>query len=172
MAYSDTDSFIFHLTTNDMFQDFKTNIDYFDMSEYDPTHPHFGKFVDNTYKKILGKFKDEFANSIITDVACPRPKMYGIRSLKIAQTKDKSYVKEADGTWKMDVVESKKAKGITRAAVKNQIPLADFRNVMVKPIQTYATNIGIRSTKHVVFTEKFVKKLLMVWILNVLQLTL
>jgi hypothetical protein len=86
--------------------------------------------------------------------------MYGLRSLKISKGKNGVYQKEEDGTWKMEVTECKKAKGIGRAAVKNQIPLSDYSRVIEENVQTVATMIGIRSTRHVIFTEKTVKRAL------------
>jgi hypothetical protein len=129
------------------------NKEFFDMSEYDAEHPHFGQFLSNENKKVLGKFKDEYHNSIITHIVCPRPKMYGIRSLKISKNKEGNYEKDDDGDWKMEAVECKKAKGIGRTAVKNQIPLSDYTRVLEENIQTSATMLSIRSTRHVIFTE-------------------
>jgi hypothetical protein len=160
LVYSDTDSFIFHLTTNDMYEDFKTNINYFDMSEYEPQHPHFGKFVDNTNKKVLGKFKDEFKNAIITNVWCPRPKMYGLRALTIDRAPNGEYLKEEDGNWKFKIFECKKAKGITHTAVSKHVPLSDYADVLTSSTQTFATMKLIRSKRHVLFTEETVKKAL------------
>ncbi len=43
---------------------------------------------------------------------------------------------------------------------KNQIPLSDYSRVVEASVQTFATMIGIRSTRHVLFTEKTVKRAL------------
>jgi len=160
LCYTDTDSYILYLQTDDMFKDFAKNPGFFDMSQYDPEHPQFGQFANDTNKKKLGYFKDEFQNTIITHVACPRPKMYGLRALKISRGEDGSYLTEEDGSWKMEVVECKKAKGITKAAVKTQIPLDDFMRVMETSIQTFAKMKGIRSSRHLLFTEEVVKRAL------------
>jgi hypothetical protein len=150
-----------------MYQDMKDNASYFDMSEYDGDHPLFGKWLDNSNKKVLGKFKDEYHNSVITHLVCPRPKMYGIRSVKIA-TNEKTrgplepiiFLKGEDGKFTFESLESKKAKGISRTAVRNQVVLADYVNVLEDSVKTYATMKGIRSTNHIIFTEKIVKKAL------------
>ena len=58
MCYTDTDSFIYHIHTNDLYKDFN-GLDlnsYMDFSDYNPNHPNY----DLTNKKVLGKFKDEF----------------------------------------------------------------------------------------------------------------
>jgi hypothetical protein len=69
LIYTDTDSLIYHLETKDMFDGMKSMGGCFDMSEYDAGHPQFGKFLDRTNEKVLGKFKDEYHYSIITHVA-------------------------------------------------------------------------------------------------------
>jgi len=148
-----------------MYEDMKKNRAYFDMSEYDQGHPLYGIHLDKTNVKVLDKFKNEYSNAEITHIACPRPKMYGIRSLRIP-TKRKhpdsplEYLKDDNGGWKTEAVEGKKAKGITKTAVKNQINLADYQRVMNENVQTYATMKGIKSTGHVLFTVETVKKAL------------
>ena len=55
MVYTDTDSFVFHTKTDDIYQDLKEINDEMDFSGYDKNH----KCFDVTNKKVLGKFKDE-----------------------------------------------------------------------------------------------------------------
>ena len=55
MVYSDTDSFVFHTKTDDIYQDLKEINDEMDVSGYDKNH----KCYDAINKKVLGKFKDE-----------------------------------------------------------------------------------------------------------------
>ena len=55
MVYTDTDSFVFHTRTDDIYQDLKEINDEMDFSGYDKNH----KCYDATNKKVLGKFKDE-----------------------------------------------------------------------------------------------------------------
>jgi hypothetical protein len=155
------DSLIYHIQTEDVFEDMKANGEHFDMSEYDPKHPIFGKFHDPKNKKVLGVFKDETANSIITHVAAPRPKMYSLRRLAVDQDKEtKQYLRNSDDSLKIKVIETKKAKGISKAAVKNRIPLEDFSNVLEHNIQTHVTMRGIRSFEHKIHTETVRKKAL------------
>ena len=143
-----------------MYEDMRQNGEYFDMSEYDPSNPLFGRHLDNRNKKVLGKFKDEHANGVITHVVAPRPKMYGIRSLALTKNSNNEFEMEEDGYWKMNAVESKKAKGISKVATKNQIALSDYVEVLETSKQTYAIMKGIRSTHHVLYTEQNNKKAL------------
>ena len=55
MVFTDTDSFVFHTKTDDIYQDLKEINDEMDFSGYDKNH----KCYDATNKKVLGKFKDE-----------------------------------------------------------------------------------------------------------------
>ena len=55
MVYTDTDSFVFHTKTDDIYQDLTEINDEMDFSGCDKNH----KCYDATNKKVLGKFKDE-----------------------------------------------------------------------------------------------------------------
>ncbi|KAL4088527.1 hypothetical protein QTP88_023621 [Uroleucon formosanum] len=56
LLYTDTDSLILEIKTNDFYQDIKINLDHFDTSDY-PKDNIYGLPLVN--KKVLGKFKDE-----------------------------------------------------------------------------------------------------------------
>ena len=55
MVYTDTDSFVFHTKTDDIYHDLKEINDEMDFSGYEKKH----KCYEATNKKVLGKFKDE-----------------------------------------------------------------------------------------------------------------
>ena len=55
MVYTDTDSFVFHTKTDDIYHDVKEINDEMDFSGYEKKH----KCYEATKKKVLGKFKDE-----------------------------------------------------------------------------------------------------------------
>ncbi len=55
MAYTDTDSFVTHVKTDDIYDDFNQLNNHMDFSDYNKEH----KCYDNSNKKVLGKFKDE-----------------------------------------------------------------------------------------------------------------
>ena len=64
MVYTDTDSFVFHTRTDDIYQDLQEINDEMDFSGYDKNH----KCYDATNKKVLGKFKDECEGKIRQDL--------------------------------------------------------------------------------------------------------
>ncbi|VDI08314.1 Hypothetical predicted protein [Mytilus galloprovincialis] len=55
LCFTDTDSFLYHIQTEDMYDDMMEYQDMFDTSEYDEVH----MLHSNHNKKVLGKFKDK-----------------------------------------------------------------------------------------------------------------
>ena len=72
LIYTDTDSFIIQVETDDIYKDMLENKNLYDFSEYPKDHPNY----DITNKKVLGKFKDEMKSLIITEFIGLKPKMY------------------------------------------------------------------------------------------------
>ena len=56
LAYTDTDSLIYHIQTPDLYKDMADNMDAYDTSDYPEDHPLHSR----TNAKVLGKTKDEF----------------------------------------------------------------------------------------------------------------
>ena len=61
LLFTDTDSLCYEIETEDVYEDMKSSLDYFDTSNYPSDHPYFS----NQNKKVLGKMKDECAGRII-----------------------------------------------------------------------------------------------------------
>ena len=55
MAYTDTDSFIYHIQTHDLYKDMANNLEAYDTSDYPVDHPSTQKMN----AKVLGKMKHE-----------------------------------------------------------------------------------------------------------------
>ena len=72
LVYTDTDSFIIEVETDDIYKDMFEDKNLYDFSEYPKDHPNY----DITNKKVLGKFKDEMKSKIITEFIGLKPKMY------------------------------------------------------------------------------------------------
>ena len=72
LVYTDTDSLIIQVKTDDIYKDMFEDKDKYDFSEYPKDHPNY----DTTNKKVLGKFKDEMKSLIITEFIGLKPKMY------------------------------------------------------------------------------------------------
>ena len=90
LILSDTDSFMYEIQTEDVYQDFFKAKEYFDFSSYPVTSP----FFDKTNAKVVGKFKDETSGVPIKEVICLKAKMYTFI------TDDGKVVKKAKGIQK------------------------------------------------------------------------
>ena len=75
VLYTDTDSLIYNIQTDDLYDDFKEMKDYFDLSEYPADH----KCFDTTNKKVIGKFKCETNGVPIEEFIGIRAKMYSVK---------------------------------------------------------------------------------------------
>ncbi len=89
LAYTDTDSFILYVETEDLYEDLKELNEYMDFSDYPKDHPNY----DSTNKKVLGKFKDELSSKIMVEFIGLKAKMY---------------------TYETEEKESMKAKGVPK----------------------------------------------------------
>lgn len=130
LCYTDTDSFIYKIETNDFYKDLKLNfLTKFDTSNYEPLN----KFkIPLLNKKIPGLFKDELGGDILTEFIGLRSKLYCIK------TEDK-------------VV--KKAKGITKSVIKT-ISFKDYNEVLLKDKVIRKKNLLFKSIKHEIYTQK------------------
>jgi len=163
LVYTDTDGLLYNIKTNNVYQDCLENIKWFDLSDYTSSHPLFGPYHDDSNKKVPGKFKDEYALSIISHVVALKAKMYGLR--RIACIKDEEnqedYMRDANtGKLVFKDIECLKAKGLTKASVKNHLPLSEYKKALEENFQSYVTMTTIRSSAQKLHTERIKKKAL------------
>ena len=78
LIYTDTDSFIIQVETDDIYKDMFEDKNLYDFSEYPKDHPNY----DITNKKVLGTFKDELKSRIITEFIGLKPKMYSFNFIE------------------------------------------------------------------------------------------
>ena len=90
LLFTDTDSLVYEIETNDVYEDFYENKNWFDLSDY----PQDSKFFDRASKKVISKMKDEFQGKIISKLVELKSKMY---SLVVVDGED---VKKAKGVNK------------------------------------------------------------------------
>ena len=74
LVYTDTDSLILVIKTEDVYKDMQEHSWMYDTSNYPKDHPLY----DNRNKKALGKMKDECGGRVINEVVAVRPKMYSV----------------------------------------------------------------------------------------------
>ena len=89
LIYTDTDSFVLEIFTDDVHEDMKNNIHLFDFTEYPKDH----KCYDVINKKKLDIFKDEINSKIITEFSCLKPKMYSFEFIENNSIKNDRNIK-------------------------------------------------------------------------------
>ena len=75
--FTDTDSLVYEIKRENVFEGCFKNKELFDFSEY----PVDSKFYDSTNKKVLGKIKDEFKGKIITEFIGLKSEMSSLASI-------------------------------------------------------------------------------------------
>ena len=124
LLFTDTDSLTYEIEAEDVYNDFWTDKDMFDNSDYPEDSPYF----DKTNKKVIGKFKDEAAGVPICEFIGLRSKMY-------------SYIKD-------NQTGGKTAKGIKKNVIKNDIKHLDYKRVLLNEEQLHHKMKTIRSQRH------------------------
>ena len=77
MLFTDTDSLVYEIKSEDVYEEFFKWKDFFDFSNY----PKDSKFFDETNKQIIGKMKDEFGGVILDEFAGLKSKTYSIKTI-------------------------------------------------------------------------------------------
>ena len=74
LLFTDTDSFCCHIQTEDLYNDMGENIELFDTSNFEQTHPLYSK----TNHRIVGKFKSETGSLAPLEFVGLRAKTYSL----------------------------------------------------------------------------------------------
>lgn len=127
LLFTDTDSLCYDVETEDIYNDFHQDVDYFDTSEYPEEH-----FLYSTRnKKVLGKMKDETHGEAIEEFVGLRPKMY---SLLFHQGDEE--------------IEKKTAKGIAKRVTQRNIRHVNYKECLFERKRTIHSMKQIRSENH------------------------
>ena len=87
MLYTDTDSLLYEIETEDFYKDINADIEeWFDTSAYSPNHPSGIKTGMN--KRVVGKMKDELGDKILTEFGGLRAKLYSFKINDGEETKN------------------------------------------------------------------------------------
>lgn len=129
LAYTDTDSFVLHVKTDDFYADMKDNLDRYDTSDY----PENNRFqMPRVNKKIPGLFKDELNSEIITKFVGLRSKMYCVQIGAVAKMK--------------------KAKGVKKYVLKREIVFDDYFNCLKNSCTIVKNQNSFRTKLHKMYT--------------------
>jgi len=131
LLYTDTDSLIYEIQTDDFYKDIENDIDArFDTSDFSPNNI-FKLPLKN--KKKLGMFKDECNGNILSEFVGLKAKTYCL-------------LLEDDHIIK-------KAKGVKKSVVTNNISISDYRNCLFHSKKIIRSQQNFKSEKHIVFTQ-------------------
>ena len=133
LLFTDTDSFIYEIQTEDFYKDISGDVkDRFDTSDYPKNHP--SGIPTGINKKVLGMFKDEAAGKNIKEFVGLRSKLY---SYKMEEGK-----------------ENKRCKGVKKAVVEKSISHEDYKTCLETGKEQLRKQNIIRSYEHEVYTEE------------------
>lgn len=145
ILYSDTDSLIYEIITENIYNDLKNDLlPYFDTSNYPEDHFCFSKI----HKNQPGYFKDELKGVIIKEFVSLRPKLYAYKTVED------------------EVV--KRAKGVVKYVIDKHLKFNNYLDILnayinhraVTVEQAYRDMNIIQSSKHIVYS-KTVNKLVL-----------
>lgn len=131
LCYTDTDSLLYSIETEDFYEDLKTHFKHlFDTSNYREDN-RYG--IDIANKKVPGLFKDELGGENLVEFVGLRSKLYCIKT---------------------ESTEIKKAKGVKKN-VLNDIYFRDYNKVLKnRDMVIRKKNILFKSLKHEIFTRE------------------
>ena len=72
LIYTDTDSFVIEVETDDIYKDMYEDSHLYDFSDYPKDHPNYNE----VNKKVYDIFKDDLNGKILTEFTADKPKMY------------------------------------------------------------------------------------------------
>jgi hypothetical protein len=126
LLFTDTDSLMYEIKTDDVYEDFREMGDCWDNSDYPKDSPYYSTHN----KKVIGKFKDEAGGVPVIEFVGLRSKMY-------------SYVKENGGGGMT-------AKGVKKYVIRNKLTHENFKDVINTKGRMRHNMNTIRSKKHTI----------------------
>ena len=135
LLYSDTDSLIYSINHDDIYEWIKNNKQYFDLSE--SLRPDL---QDNSNKKVYGKIKDELNSLSMSEVIALNPKIYSYNYQKL---KDDDTIESTN---------KKVLKGVSKVVVKKEITHENYIDVLTTNIPLIKNITSIRSHNQQLYT--------------------
>ena len=133
LCYTDTDSFIINIITEDFFQDISNDVEkWFDTSNFDKNDKRPLPIGKN--KKVPGLFKDELGGKIIIELITLGPKTY-------------AYLDD-------DSNDHKKAKGTKKCVINQKVMFQNYIDCLYNNKNVYGSQQRFKSYIHDVYTEE------------------
>ena len=136
LCYTDTDSFIIHIITEDFYEDIANDVErWFNTSNYDKNDKRSLPIGKN--KKVISLFKDELGGKIMKEFCALRAKTY-------------AYLKDDDS-------EKKKAKGTKKCVIKHRRMFENYKDCLFYYKSILKSQQRFKSDHHKVHTEQIDK---------------
>ena len=136
LCYTDTDSFIIHIITEDFFEDISNDVEkWYDTSNYGENDKRPLPIGKN--KKVIGLFKDELGGRIMKEFCALRAKTY-------------SYLMDDDS-------EVKKSKGTKKCVIKRKLMFENYKDCLLKDKMILKSQQRFKSDYHEIYTEEINK---------------
>ena len=133
LYYMDTDSFVFDIFTEDVFEDINNDVEiWFDTSNYNKNDKRPLQIGVN--KKIIRMFQDELGGKIMKEFCAVRAKTY-------------TYLMVDDS-------EIKKAKGVKRCVIKRRLMFENYKDSLFNNRTIMRSQLRFKSNHHNVYTEE------------------
>lgn len=135
LCYTDTDSLLYLIKTEDFYKDMKGSLQYFDTSNFSDNNLYT---IPRANAKLPGYFKDELGGKVISEFTGLRAKLYCIDT---------------------ETSSIKKAKGAKKSVTKN-LTMEKFKRCLFKNVDIRDDMYVIKSKNHRVFTQRLNKLVL------------
>lgn len=132
LVFTDTDSFIYHIFTRDLYRDIGRERHLFDFSTYPKSHPLHSEIN----RRKPGVMKDESCGSILREFVGLGTKMYSVQHVEDHSDSD-----------------AKKAKGVQKSIIQ-KLDHTDYRNCLFNMQRMEHSFYAIRSFSHQLYTVK------------------
>ena len=160
LCFTDTDSLLYALKTDNMYADMIGNHQLFDFSDYPDSHHIFSGCADDEIellkkknKKVIGKMKDELKGSRMRQFAALKSKCYAFEYEEDVYINEKGEkVKYKTDTTKLTVKECKKDKGMKKSVVKRKMRFQHYKRTLFEGTKHYEEMKTFRSKKHKINT--------------------
>ena len=142
LCYTDTDSFIIYIKTEDSFGDISNDVErWFDTSNYDKNDKRPLPIRKN--KKVQRLFKDELGGKIMTEVVALRPKTYAY----LIDVYD-------DDDYEKNKIINKKARGTKKCVIKQKLMFENYKDCLFNNKTIYRLQERSKSYYHNMYIEK------------------
>ena len=136
LCYTDTDSFLIYIKTEDFHKDIANDVErWFDTCEFDENDKRPLPIGKN--KKVIGLFKDELGGKIMKEFIALRAKAY-------------AYLME-------DGIEHEKAKGTKKCVIKLILMFENYKDSLFNDEIILQSQQRFKSDHHKLYTEEFNK---------------